>query len=134
MKLISIILLLFIAGLSGCNRNSTFQSTITFKGTVWLGHMDTTNNILITDKVLQGAIVTCENYPGSATTAGDGSYTLNVQAVRAFSGINSDSFALQASYNGDDETITAYGKPGDTIQVRDFVLYQHTTSAPRRAQ
>lgn len=117
----------------GCDRNSTFQNSITFTGKVYVGHLDTTTNILITDHVQSGAIVTCTNYPGSVKTASDGSYTLGIKAMRTFSGINLDSYSIQATYGGDDETITATGKPGDTIQVRDFVLYQHTiTSAPRR--
>ena len=119
---------------SGCNRNSTFKDTVTFEGDVYSGVMNSTTSVVVVGSAMQGAVITCTNYPGSVKTASDGSYTLKVQAARTFGGINADTYTLQASCNGNDETITAYGKPGDTIHVRDFVLYQHTTtSAPRRA-
>jgi hypothetical protein len=132
MKYIKIVLLLLIAMASGCQRNSTFQNTVVFEGRVYSGAMNTTTNVLTVGSPVQGAVVTCENYPGSAKTASDGSYSLTISAVRGFSGINTETYTLQASYQGLDETITANGKPGDTISVRDFVVYQHTTSAPRR--
>jgi hypothetical protein len=133
MKQFKIVVLLLVVGILGCNRNSTFQNSVTFTGKVSYGHMDTTTSVLTKDGSAQGAVVTCNNYSDSAKAANDGSYSLNVQSVRTFSGVNSDSFTLQASWNGADETITVYGKPGDTISVREFILYKHTsTSAPRR--
>jgi len=121
---------------AGCSKdNSTVQNSITFKGKVWVGHMDTTTNILIADGLVKDAVISCTNYPGSVKTGNDGSYSLDVQAVRTFSGPNSDTYTLQASYNGYDATMSVFGKPGDTIDVKDFVLYQHTiVSAPRRPQ
>jgi len=117
---------------AGCDRNSTTQNKVSFEGRVWVGHLDATTKAVVIDNLVQGAVVTCENYPGSAKTGSDGSFSLTIQAVRGFSGINSDTYTLQASYNGYDETMTGYGKPGDTIKVKDFVVYQHSTSAPRR--
>ena len=121
---------------TGCSKdNSTVQNSVTIKGRVYSGVMNTTTNLLIIGPVISGAEVTCTNFPGSVKTANDGTFTLTIQAVRTFSGINSDSYTVQASSNGADESITVYGKPGDTIEARDFVLYQHTTtSAPRRPQ
>lgn len=122
--------ILFICGCiiicSACQRNSTTANTITFNGYVNAGHTDTTTNVLVIDARLANAVVTCDGFPGSATTASDGSYSLNVQSVRLFQGQNADTFTLHANSSGRDEKITASGKPGDTIKVRDFVLYKHT--------
>ncbi len=132
MKQIKIVFLLLIAGILGCDRNSTFQNTVTFEGRVWQGIIDPTTKNVTPVSLVQGAVVACENYPGSSKTASDGTYSLTITAVRGFAGMNTDTYSLVASYNGFDETLTALGKPGDTIKVKDFVVYQHTTSAPRR--
>ncbi|MBN1824415.1 MAG: hypothetical protein JW803_08860 [Endomicrobiales bacterium] len=120
-------LLLFAAILAGCERNSTFSNSITFEGKVYLGQMDTTKNILIVYAPLQNATVTCDNFPEKAKTASDGSYSLSVKTVRTFRGNDSDTYTIQAFYSGGDESITVTGKPGDTVTVRDFIIYEHTT-------
>ncbi|MFH0948281.1 MAG: hypothetical protein V1833_04700 [Elusimicrobiota bacterium] len=121
---------------TGCQRNSTFEDTITFKGNVFHGHFDvdsSSQTVLIVDGYLSNANVLAEGFPDTAKTATDGSYTLSVKTVRTFKGLDYDAYTLKASASGyqsskpgSDEKITTSGKPGDIITVRDFVLYKHT--------
>ena len=120
------------AAFTGCERNSTFKDSISFQGYVNYGHMGTDavgNSVLISDGPLSNASVICEGHPEAAKTKTDGSYTLVVKTVREFKGLNSEQYTLWAfTSTGGDEKVsyTAVGKPGDTINVRSFVLYKHT--------
>lgn len=126
-------LVLWALAMSGCERNSTFSDSVTFQSHVYFGHMDQTKNVLVPDGPAAGAVVTCENYSDSAKAASDGSYSLTVKGVRGYKGIDTETYSLKASFYGGDEKVTAYAKPGDTIKVRDFIIYQHTSeTAPRR--
>jgi len=120
---------------TACDRNSTFEDQLTFEGHVYYGHIDQITNLLVVDGAAAGATVTCSNYAESAKAASDGSYSLTIKGVRGFQGIDTETYSLQASFNGGDEKITVNGKPGDTIKARDFIIYKHTTESTfRRAQ
>jgi hypothetical protein len=121
----SIVTFLLIA--TGCDRNSTFNDTVVFEGHVYYGHMDQTTNLLVIDAAAAGAVITCNSYSESVKSADDGSYSLTIKGARGFQGIDTETYTLQASYKGQDEKITVAGKPGDTIKVRDFIVYTHTS-------
>jgi hypothetical protein len=121
--------ILFVAGFSACQRNATTEQSVSFNGIVYNGHQDPTTSLIINDGLCANAVVSCNNYPSSTKTNASGAYNLTVSAVRTFSAPNADSYSVQASANGKDETVTVYGKPGDSIHVRDIILYQHTTGA-----
>jgi len=124
-----LVAIVFAVGLCACQRNATTEQTVSFTGTVYNGHLDPTTSLIINDGACTNAVVTCTNYPASTKASALGVYTLSVSAVRTFGAPNADSYSVQASANGRDETVTAYGKPGETIAVRDIILYQHTTEA-----
>jgi len=110
----------------GCQRNSTFKESITFKGFVYTGHKDQAGNI-IADTPLGNAKVVCTNTAEETKTIQDGSYVLNVNAVRWFKGSDSETYVITAlSQDGFNEKTSVSGKPGDTVTVKSFVLYHHT--------
>ncbi|HBU68749.1 MAG TPA: hypothetical protein DEE98_00015 [Elusimicrobia bacterium] len=116
---------------AGCqNNNSTLEDTVTFKGSVSLGQVivDANGNQTITvTGAAPNAAVVCENTGDSVKSASDGSYTLKAKAVRQFTALNAETYTLSAfDQNGGDEKITVSGKPGETVNVRGFILYKHT--------
>ena len=123
----AVAVIVLAAGLCACQRNSTTEQTVSFQGTVYNGHQDPTTSLIINDGVCTNAVVTCTNFPASTKTGVAGTYVLSVSTVRTFSAPNADSYGVQASANGMDETVTVFGKPGETIHVRDMILYKHTT-------
>ncbi|HAX60964.1 MAG TPA: hypothetical protein DCX95_00160 [Elusimicrobia bacterium] len=116
----------------GCER-SPFENTVEFVGKVYYGTENSDGKITVLGP-LPNARVIAAGYNGSATTDSSGKYTLEIKAHRRFSG-SSDEYTLEASgtsapdiyptANYVSEQITVYGRPGDTIKVRDFLLYKH---------
>jgi hypothetical protein len=112
--------------LLGCERNATFKDSITFKGSVYYGHTALGSSTVVIDNPAQNAVVSCDTFPETTKAGLDGSYELTVNAVRNFQELNADRYNLRATAQGRDEQVIAYGKPGDTIMIRDLVLYKHT--------
>ena len=116
--------------LTGCNKSLVYDNEVTFKGYVYAGHngQDANgNSVIINNGPISGATVTAVGHSSSVSSASDGSYILAVPAVRTFSAPDTDTYTLEAhTPSGSDEKITASGKPGETVNVRGFVLTSHT--------
>ncbi|MEW6556198.1 MAG: hypothetical protein AB1349_02460 [Elusimicrobiota bacterium] len=119
---------------AGCER-SPFEDTVEFVGKVYYGTETSDGKIRVLG-ALSNARVIALGYSGSDTTDPNGKYTLTIKAVRTFKGDPlAEAYTLEASGssapsvypqgNYISEQITVYGRPGDTIQVRDFILYKH---------
>lgn len=125
--LLTAIVCLLCCTFTGCERNSAFKDKITFQGYVNSGHMS--SGIIIVDGPLPNVSVVCEGRPEVAKTKTDGSYTLEVKTVRKFTALDADTYTLWAftSTGGDEKvSLTAVGKPGDTVNVRSFIINKHT--------
>ena len=118
---------------TGCERG--FKRSVEFSGKVYYGTESSDGKITVLGP-LPNARVIAIGYSGSATTGSDGKYSLTVKAVRTWRGDpQSESYILEASGTSSpsvypqgnyvSEQITVYGKPGDAIDVRDFILYKH---------
>jgi hypothetical protein len=123
---ITALILLALIIFTGCDRNATFKDTISFSGKTYVGHKDETTGKIVNDGPATDATISCESFPESTKTSSTGSYTLTITAVRSFAALNSDSYTIRAVSKGTDEKTITSGKPGDTITVRDLILYQHT--------
>lgn len=108
---------------------------IVFNGKVYYGTESEDNDKVIVLGPLEGARVVCINTNVSATTNNSGEWTLTVNAPRQFIGNNYDEFILEASGTSSpsvypsgnyiSQRMTVRARPGDNVQVRDFLLYKH---------
>jgi len=133
-KFTSIYLIFIASFFVGCG--SSLETTIEFKGRVYYGYDAGESKIGVLGP-LNNAKVIAIGHPEFATTGNNnkGEYTLTIKTSRKFNNVNGDQYILEASGtafpsiypqgNYVSEQITVYGKPGDTIQVRDFIVFKH---------
>jgi len=119
---------------TGCDR--TFDNTVEFKGKVYYGSELDAGNIAVLGP-LPNARVIVIGYQEYATTDSMGRYSLSIKTPRKFNDANGkgDIFTLEASGTSStsvypqgnyvSEQIAVYGRSGDTVQVRDFLVYAH---------
>jgi len=125
-KLCICLFAVFFLLLFSCQRNSTLSDSVTFKGAVNYGVLNSSGNIVYLGAASSAKVV-CSGFSEYATSGSDGSYTLTVNANRQFTANNADNYTLRAfDKYGADETVSASGKPGDVVSVRSFILYKHT--------
>lgn len=133
-----LIMILCFAGaawlIAGCGR--TLNTSVEFKGNVYYGYEpEGSDGKIAVLGPLARAKVSVRGQEEYAVTDSMGRYTLSIKTHRKFetagydtyileaSGTSSPSIYPQAQYLG--EVITVHGRPGDTIQVRDFILMSH---------
>ncbi|MFA5779215.1 MAG: hypothetical protein WC947_03680 [Elusimicrobiota bacterium] len=122
--------LLFTAFI-GCDR--TFDTEITFEGQVYYG-TESEGKITVLGPLLNARVMVAGHSESTATDS-LGRYSLTIKAVRTYTNNNYDSYTLEASGTSSpgiypsgkyvSQEMVVYGKSGDTIPVRDFLLYEH---------
>jgi len=140
-KLIPLYLAFAACFFVGCG--SSLETDIEFKGKVYYGYDAGQSQIGLLGPSANSRVIAV-GYPEYATTDSQGRYTLTVKSTRKYNNILGDQYILEASGTSSpsvypqgnyvSQQITVYGKPGNTVQVRDFVIYEHkkddtTTSA-----
>ena len=131
--LFSVLYFLFSVFFTGCERG--FKGSVEFRGKVYYGTESSDGKVTVLGP-LANARVIAVGYSGSETTNAQGKYDLTIKAVRSWRGDPSyETYTLEASGssapgvypqgNYISEQIVVYGRPGDAIDVRDFLLYKH---------
>ncbi len=129
MASVSITFLLF----SSCAR-TPLATSIEFKGKVYYGAETSDGKVLVLGP-LSGARVTCINTNATTLTNASGEYSLKTEAPRQFLANNYDIYILEASGSSNpsiypagnyiSQEIEVRGGAGETIYVRDFLLYKN---------
>lgn len=118
---------------SSCAR-TPLATSIEFKGKVYYGTETTDGKILVLGP-LSGARVTCLDTNAMTLTNASGEYSLKTEAPRQFLANNYDIYTLEASGTSNpsiypagnyiSQEIQVRGGAGETIYVRDFLLYKN---------
>jgi hypothetical protein len=107
--------------MDACVKNNT-----TFKGRVYWG-IKKGEQIEIKGPC-SGAFITCKGYSNYTNSDNNGAYTLTLNTVRMFDWRNYDEYGLIVAWEQGSAEMSAYGKPGDTIYVKDFLIIRGTTT------
>ena len=124
--------------LTGC-----FEDEIIFRGKVFWATVEyipvgsEIKEILIVQGPVDGAMVKEANHTEVVVTDSNGNYELTIEVPRVIGLPKAKTYIVQAwspvwsptpIKPGADEYITRYAnaRPGDTVEVRSFVLYEHT--------
>jgi len=130
--------------LTGC-----FEDEVTFKGRAYIADTayvtvgQEVKEVILLRGVIAGAKVKEAGHSEVATTDANGNYTLPIKVPRVIGLEKAKSYRLQCWYasatqgtvqgtvihtGAGDEPIMNYAeaKAGDTVEVRDFILHQHT--------
>lgn len=111
----------------GCSRPPA-AAGMEFRGRVLYG-VENSSGAIIVLGALPGARVILVNDNTSVVTDASGNYNMAASVPRSFVGNNVEQYTLEAvapvAWAGTSQRQGVTGRPGDTIYVRDFVLFKH---------